>query len=361
LDRIVPILTLDRIVSILRALRTAFRRDWKSFGSIGTNTFFPVTLLLLQRAGAFLYLLAGVITIFPMSTDPLRKIPRSRLDLWPLTARDRWLLRALSPWLNPMTWLLAAGAVWAARGRLTIGLWAAVAGLVVVGFAASELPRPRSAGLWRFVPGGYGVLRQLVRKNLREILSTLDFYLALLLSVSAGAWRVFGAPVPAEARVLMTCLIVIALASYSQTLFGMDGEGGLSRYRLLPVSGRQILLSKDIAFLSVVTALGLPLSPLAAITAGLICAAMGHAPSVSERREQLRWRFSGGSSLGFGVVQSIALSGAGAAAVFTGSWVLLVCVGVWAGSLYVYGFRLETALNGPHATTLVPFLKSRGD
>jgi hypothetical protein len=344
---------LARIRAILRALRTAFRRDWKSFGSIGTNTFFPVTLLLLQRAGAFFYLLAGVITVFPMSTDPLRKIPRSRLDLWPLSPRDRWLLRALSPWLNPMTWLLAAGAIWAARGRLTLGLWAVVAGLVVIGFAASELPRPRSAGLWRFVPAGFGPLRQLVRKNLREILSTLDFYLALLLSLSGAIWRLVGTALPVEARVLMTCLIVIALASYSQSLFGMDGEGGMSRYRLLPLSGRQVLLSKDVAFLLVVMVLGLPLSPLTALAAGLVCVALGHAPSIAEERPQHRWRFSGGSSVGFGLLQSIALSAAGAAPVFTGAWVLIVCVGLWIGSLYVYGLRLGDTLRGPDSPSPV--------
>jgi hypothetical protein len=335
---------LARTLPILKALRTAFRRDWKSFGSIATNTFFPVTLLLLQKAGAFLYILAGVITVFPMSTDPLRKIPRSRLDLWPLSGRDRWLLRALSPWLNPMTWMLAAGAVWAARGRLTAGLWAAVAGLVAIGFAASELPRPRSAGLWRFVPAGPGPLGQLMRKNLREILSTLDFYLALLLSLSCAIWRVFGVPLPDEARVLMTCLIVIALASYSQSLFGMDGEGGLSRYRLLPLSGRQILLAKDLPFLLVVTVLGSPLAPLTAVAAGLVCLAMGHSPSIDRPREQLRWRFSTGAPLSFGLLQAFALAGAGAATEFTGQWVLAPCLLAWVISVAFYGARMSRDL-----------------
>ena len=33
----------------------------------------------------------------------------------------------------------------------------------------------------------------------------------------------------------MTLLVVVALSSYAQCLFGLDGKGGLSRYRLLPV------------------------------------------------------------------------------------------------------------------------------
>ena len=33
-------------------------------------------------------------------------------------------LRAVSPWINPMTWAIAALAIWAARGSVTVGLWA---------------------------------------------------------------------------------------------------------------------------------------------------------------------------------------------------------------------------------------------
>ena len=90
----------------------------------------------LGKAGVFVYLIMGLVVLFPMSTDPLRKIPASRLELWPLTTRERWVLRALSPWVNPVTWGLAAAAVWAARGKLTVGLWALVAGVFVAGFLA---------------------------------------------------------------------------------------------------------------------------------------------------------------------------------------------------------------------------------
>ena len=43
----------------------------------------------------------GLVVLFPLSTDPLRKIPPSRLALWPLDRRERWILRLASPWINP--------------------------------------------------------------------------------------------------------------------------------------------------------------------------------------------------------------------------------------------------------------------
>ena len=54
------------------------------------------------------------------------------------------------------------------------------------------------------------------------------------------------------------------MSSYAQCLFGLDGEGGRSRYRLLPVRGWQLLLAKDAAFLIVL----LPLTLTVAILPG---------------------------------------------------------------------------------------------
>jgi hypothetical protein len=330
-----------RVAAILKALRRAFQRDWKSFGSLAVNNFFPVTAFFLRQAGAFVYLIMGLVVLFPMSTDPLRKIPQSRLDLWPLSARERWLLRGLSPWINPVTWLLAAFGIWAARGRVTIGLWGTAAGLVLVGFLLSELPPARGLGLWRRVPHFPGPLNQLIRKNIREMLSTLDFYVALLLSVSAGAYRIAGFALPPEALLQMTLLILLALSSYSQCLFGLDGEGGLSRYRLMPLRGWQILAAKDAAFLVIALVLSAPLAPAAGAGAALVCAALGHAPSVKEPREQVRWRFSSGVSVYFGFVQVIAMAVAGAGVAFSSRWLLLPCVLFWTAYTLWYGTEID--------------------
>ncbi len=333
-----------RSAAILKALATAYRRDWTALQSLTGNNFFLLTLLLLQRAGVFVYLIMGLIVLFPLSTDPLRKVPPSRLALWPLTRREHWLLRLASPWLNPVTWLLAAGAAWSAGRTVSLGLWTAVAAVCAAAFALSHLPAPGRTPMWRRVPGIPGPLDQLVRKNLREILSTLDFYCAAILSASVLAWRIFGPALPGEALMAMTVITVGALSSYAQCLFGLDGEGGLARYRLLPVRGWQLLLAKDIAFLLALLPLSLPLAPLAAIAGALMALAAGHAPAVHHPREQTRWRFSMGGALGNGIVQMIALAMA-ISTVFSMSILFFVPIAaIWAASLWWYGRELERSL-----------------
>ena len=330
-----------RAGAILKALAKAHRRDQRSLETVAGNNFFIVSALLLQSAGGFIYLIIGFVMLFPLSTDPLRKIPASRMALWPITDRERWLLRVVSPWVNPISWAVAALAVWAVRGKVTFGLWGLAAGLFAAGFLLSDLRFISTESVWRLIPQFPGPLNQLIRKNLREMLSTLDFYCALLLCVTSLVCRLLRVAIPAEGFLAMTVLIVLALSSYAQCLFGLDGAGGLGRYRLLPLRGWQVLLAKDAAFLLMVIPPTLPLAPLAGTAAALIAVAMGHEPSVARPRKQTRWRFSSGASVVFGIFQAILMTVA-AAGVFFSSWLVLIpCVGVWALSLWHYGRVME--------------------
>lgn len=105
-----------RIRAILGALVTAVRRDLRSVGSFSGNNLFlvGVALLFMGDPEVFVELSAfiGLILFIPLSADPLRVLPRDRLVVWPLSTGERRLLRILSPWLNPVTWLIAALAVW---------------------------------------------------------------------------------------------------------------------------------------------------------------------------------------------------------------------------------------------------------
>ncbi len=332
-----------RVFAILKALGVAFRRDQKSFQSVAGNNFFLVTALLLQKAGGFIYLIMGLVMLFPLSTDPLRKIPASRMALWPLEKREHWALRVISPWINPVSWVVVGLAVWAARGKVTAGLWGLAAGLFAAGFLLSDFRIFSSQTLWRMVPNFPGPLNQLIRKNVREILTTLDFYCALVLSACVLAYRVLGSPLPPEAFLAVTVLVVLALSSYAQCLFGLDGDGGLGRYRLLPLRGWQILAAKDCAFLLVAIPLTLPLSPLAGAGAALAALALGHEPSVRAPRDQTRWRFSTGASLTFGLFQAVMMGMAASGIYFTSPLVLLLCIAVWLGSLWYYGKAIDEA------------------
>ena len=333
-----------RAFAILRALALAYRRDWTAFQSLAGNNFFLLTAFLLREAGTFVYLIMGLVVLFPLSTDPLRKIPPSRLALWPLERRERWILRLASPWINPLTWGLAGLAVWGAGRILTVGMWAAIAGLCAGVFLISAVPLPGGSGMWRRMPQFPGPLNQLVRKNLREILTTLDFYCALILSAAVLACRVFASGLPPEALMAMTVLVVGAMSSYAQCLFGLDGEGGLSRYRLLPVRGWQLLLAKDAAFLAVVIPLTLPLAVLPGIGAALVTLAVGHSPSVEHPRPQTRWRFSTGGGLGNGAIQLLALAMTASGIFLTSAWFLAAAVAAWAVSVWWYGRDVERVL-----------------
>jgi len=330
-----------RPIAILRSLATAYRRDWTALQSLTGNNFFLLTVLLLQKAGTFVYLIMALVLFFPLSTDPLRKVPRSRLALWPLERREQWILRLVSPWLNPLTWILAAGAIWSAGRTISAGVWVIAGVFFAAAFLLSHIPTPGRALFWRRVPGFPGPLEQLVRKNLREILSTLDFYCAAILSLAVLAWRWFGPPLPHEALMAMTVLTVGALSSYAQCLFGLDGEGGLSRYRLLPVCGWQLLLAKDIAFLAISLMLCLPLAPLAGLGGAMLVLAVGRVPAIQHPREQTRWRFSTGGAIGNGIVQMIALAMT-ISSIFSISVLFLApAILIWLGSLWWYGRDLD--------------------
>jgi hypothetical protein len=75
----------------------------------------------------------------------------------------------------------------------------------------------------------------------------------------------------------MTIMVMLALSTCAQTLFGLDGDGGMTRYRLLPVPGWQILAAKDVPFLLASLVMTLPLAPSAGLAARALRS--GHRPS----------------------------------------------------------------------------------
>jgi len=330
-----------RVFAVLNAVWRATRRGQGSFLSIGTNNFLIFTAYFLRQTGTVLYLLIALLLFFPLSADPLRKIPRERLVLWPLERREWWALRILSPWLNPIMWLLAAATVWAVRRAVTWQLLASVAGLFALSFLLSDLGGGAWDALARRVPGFGGLLGELIRKNLRQMLSTLDFWLALVLSVATTIYRIADRPAPPEALLMMSLMIMLALSSYAQCLFGLDGAGGLTRYRLLPLHGWQILLAKDAAFLITALALTITLNPLVGLSAALTVLAIGHEQSVKHLKPQVRWRFSTGASLGNGVVQVAAMFIAANGVAGTSVLLMIPCAAAYAVSVWWFGRRLS--------------------
>ena len=299
------------LVAILRALSRAIRRDLGTFGRLKVNNFFFFVALLIygalnsglppKSAYPFLLLL-GLLLLFPLSSDPLSRIPPDRLALWPLGPAQRVALRVVSLALSPVLWftvflmLKTAPELALAFGALAIGAQLAIA---FAGRLARRRPRWNPV---RFVPGlparlpkwSPGRTGQLVRNNARQLLAVLDVYIAVLLSLAGSLYRFFAPHPDAGAYPILAMLVALALSTCAQCLFSLDGGPGATRYRLLPLRGWQILLAKDAAFLAVLFILTLPLSPLPGLTFGLTALAIGHFPSVLLHLPQRRWRFTGG-------------------------------------------------------------------
>lgn len=326
-----------RLRAVLTAVSLASQRRTRSIASVyGNNLFYlGITLLFFHDESAFQFSLViiALVIFIPLSADPLRSVPPERMALWPFSTVDRWLLRLISPWLNPITWLLPVLMAWR---RVSWGLWACVALVFLTGFGAPAGSRFR---LW--LPPLPGVLNHLIRKNIREFVCTLDFFAGLILAVPALVFRVAGR-MPDEACFPMTMLIMIVISTHAQNLFGLESESGLLRYRLLPLRGWMLLFARDVAFLVVSAVLTLALSPLGGLASAMVALTTGRACSVKKRRAQKAWRFLTSPSFAASVVQMALMFVATAATMYRGPICLVPCGAAYLWSTFHFGRELES-------------------
>jgi len=342
------------VFAILTALLRAARRDLATFESVKVNNFFLFVALLIygalvsgvkpRSAEPFLAFL-GFLLLFPLSSDPLDRIPSGRLALWPLDSGQRFALRLASLALSPVLWLTVAIMVLAAPvlALSFLALAAGIQGAIVMGGRVAA-----RAPVWnpqRHIPQVPGRLGGLIRIHVREMLSLLDAYLALLLSAAGTGYRVLAAHPDSEAFPILALLVALALSTSAQCLFGLESDSGVSRYRLLPLGGWQILLAKDIAHLGVLLLLVLPVAPGPGLTFEFVALAIGHFPSTSRPTPQRRWRFTSGR-LVFGVGQVVFGCMIGLAEHQQGSWFLLGAAAAWVCSLYWCGRSWEARKKG---------------
>src|SRR5215469_8751815 len=107
----------------------ALRREQGSLKVPANNLYYAAVASVFLMDPVIAVFVAGLVIavmFFPLSADPFRLAPRSRLQLWPLSNRDRRLIRVFSPWLNPVTWIVLAFVLWR---RVSTGVAALVIGL----------------------------------------------------------------------------------------------------------------------------------------------------------------------------------------------------------------------------------------
>jgi hypothetical protein len=288
--------------AIVGALVRSVRRDLAGYGSLKTNNFFLFVVLIIGGAlasgvapvASYPFLAAlGALMIVPASGDPLEKIPAVRMGLWPVSRGLRFTLRACALLMNPAFWVLGV-LIWARAG------WKLAAGFVVAVIAARVFSSLRMDRRHTAIV----CPTWLITNNVRQMFCVLDTYLALAIGMGGGLWRVFG-HADSNAFPVLSILAALALSTHAQCLFALDGDDGMTRYRLLPIRGWRIVLAKDAAFLGVLLFAVLPLDIPRSIAFGLTALALGRYPAMRLRLGEQRWRFTSGRVL-WGVLQSAA-------------------------------------------------------
>ena len=328
-----------RVAGVLRALGRVSWRDFRSFQSIaGQNLMaFLVPVALQPESAQFFFLILIIVLLFPLSADPMEKIPADRRATWPLTGWDWGTIRVTSLALSPISWIAAALLLTRAGWRVSLVLVGVAVALQPISFllkrAFARLPK---TNLLHWIPAPPGMIGAVMRLQWRELLCTLDPYVAFVLAACSLLYSLSGRPMDAAQPRIMSLIVAIAMSTQTQVLFGLDGTG-VTRYRLFPLRGWQILLAKDLAFLVLLGVLVLPLDLVSGLFAGIAALTIGHHRSVLKIVPQARWRFTSGTLFPDGVFQIAVIFGAGNNLRDHLLWLPALCLAGWLASLFFYG------------------------
>lgn len=280
------------MLALLRAVLLAAWREIRTLNSIqGNNFFWFVLLLALQPESiAFFGLLLGALMLPIIVTAPLAKVPAIRMGVWPIAVAN--------PLLN---WLLTS-------------------------------PDTKQASrLWRIAP----------TLELRQLVRTLDFWLALALATAGALYRWLDPNADPEALPVLAMLVVLALSTPALNLFALDGPTGRIFWRRSPARGAVILLRKGFPLAMVVVVLTLPLAPAGALAGILAALAIGHHASVFTPLDAHPWRFTVGQFFPQGLIAVIGIFSCGIATA-RGEYLFLALAAVaYVVSLLVYGWIFE--------------------
>ena len=316
---------------LLAVLRSSFRSLRTAGGLLGNNLTAVIVLLMMEEprdrpsSTAPWYLLIGPLYALPMAQRLHEQIPAARLALWPLPAWQKGLVHAASFALNPMFVLALLFAALSRHQAVGIGVFmaGAIAPLLTP-------PSPKSLGLLRRLPPFPGRLGGLILSDVREMLQTLDVVFAVIVALGGAAYRLLAQETDPLIPAVCGGLLVIVMSTLAQA------NTVKTRLWLLPLSGTDILVSRDVAWLVVLLALGCTYELKVVIAGGLAALAVGHRGSVVQRR----WQFSSGELRPTGLFQIVAVMIAGAAAQSYG-WIVVPCAAAfYAVSLRWYATRV---------------------
>lgn len=341
------------LLAVLNALLRSGGRSLNGVGAITGNNIIAVIGLLganepLDRPSstAVFYLFIGLLYTVPLSLELDRRIPRERMELWPLSWQHRLLLTGANLLLNPLLLLAMLFAGLSRHPAVGAALMAAglvAPPLVLISRAVGPRLFPQAGGRLPRLPMLPGRHGGLVLNHLREMLQSLDVYLAGALATGGVAYRVYDpSPDPAATDVIGG-LVVMLLSTLAQPSHGFDPEALSARMQLFPVSAVDRLLVRDLAWLLIATFLLSTYPPIPWLSAALAALAVGHSTASERPLEQKRGHFATGRLGPTGLFQLGAIALSAAMAVNFGWPVLALTFGVFAGSTWWSSRSLGTA------------------
>jgi hypothetical protein len=165
------------------------------------------------------------------------------------------------------------------------------------------------------------------------MLTVIDTYVAILVALGGTIFRLVAAKPDPEAFPMLAMLVALALSTYTQCLFALDGRGGLTRYALLPMPWWRVVLAKDACWLAVLLVLVTPLDIAPGMAFGFTVLAVGHYPAMRHRLPLHRWRFAGGRVF-FGVSQMVLGATIGFGAIHHAAAYLMLAAALYSLSLF---------------------------
>lgn len=154
----------------------------------------------------------------------------------------------------------------------------------------SVTAKPRSRRLGVFdrlrVPGAIG---SLAAKDFRYFRRLLDPYLGVL-AAAVGCLYLLTAEVPSGILFQVFVLgVFVGNAPLAFNSFGLDNRAGLDRLKLMPLTGKTILLGKNAAFLMMAASQLMPLILLGIWRLGFVAGLLGIAEAIAVAAMYLTW------------------------------------------------------------------------
>ena len=153
--------------------------------------------------------------------------------------------------------------------------------------AAPQRAIPRVMAFVSFsLPGRLGGL---VAKDFGYFRRLLDTHMGLAAAV-LGNLYLLTAKDPSQS-IFWSFIVIVFLpnAALAFNSFGLDNQAGLGRYTLFPLRGRSILLSKNLAYLMILSVEVLPMIVLAAWRLGVVAGAPGFVEAAALACAYLTW------------------------------------------------------------------------